>query len=72
MSLHNDYENPKAVLNDSALSHDEKVNILMEWLDYEKQKMSAEAENMPSHEDKPHRLPEIMAALHELGVEIGD
>jgi len=70
---HANYETPTDVINDKNLSKDKKVKILMEWYDYEKQKLVAEEENMAHPQGNPkNRLPDLVRALNELGVQFGN
>ena len=74
MSEHKNYDSPQAVLDDSNLSKDEKIHILREWADHEKQKLAAAEENMPEGDtaDAGEKFKELVSALHTLGEDFGD
>ncbi|PIQ43919.1 MAG: hypothetical protein COV52_02905 [Gammaproteobacteria bacterium CG11_big_fil_rev_8_21_14_0_20_46_22] len=74
MSIHDQYTTPQAVLDDKSLKHEDKVRVLTEWADHEKQKLIADEENMAQGvaEETAHKLPAIINALNSLGVQWGE
>lgn len=60
------YNDPREVLNDKALSRDDKIAVLREWYYDALRLQESEAENMSGGE--PDRLRSVSNALLELGV----
>ena len=60
------FKHPLDVLKANNLSKEDKIRVLKQW-EYDAREMAvAEEENMMGENDNP--LPEILDALHQLGV----
>ena len=66
------FEKPKEVVQDDALSHDEKKKTLNTWEQDERQLLTASNEGMPGSEegvrkDDHNRLGEVIQAKDKIG-----
>lgn len=60
------YTSPRAVIDDSSFSREEKIEILHSWEYDLKQIMVAEEENMPTKSGNNETLDEVLEVLNEL------
>jgi hypothetical protein len=66
------FDKPKEIVQDNALSHEEKKKALSTWEQDERQLMTASNEGMPGsdeglHSDDDNRLGEVGKAKEEIG-----
>jgi hypothetical protein len=66
------FDKPKEIVQDNALSHEEKKKALSTWEQDERQLMTASNEGMPGsdeglHSDDDNRLAEVGKAKEEIG-----
>jgi hypothetical protein len=66
------FDKPKEIVQDNALSHEEKKKALGTWEQDERQLMTASNEGMPGsdeglHSDDDNRLGEVGKAKEEIG-----
>lgn len=65
MAYDGKYESPEDILRDVSLSHDEKVKILEQWCNDEKDLIRASEEGM-QNDDRPDILKEVTKVLISL------
>ena len=59
------YEHPNEVDKDTHLTIDEKVKLLINWLDDIRLRQTAEEENMPPAEDTRYYMADVERILHQ-------
>ncbi|WP_374764190.1 hypothetical protein [Yunchengibacter salinarum] len=60
------YDAPQAIVDDTALSHDDKVALLRIW-EYDARELSVASEEGMNHPGQGNDLTDVTAALHALG-----
>jgi len=66
----NFYKKPIEVEYDKELSLEEKVKLLINWLDDINLRQIAEAENMPSSHEPRYYVDEVGRLLHKYQIEL--
>lgn len=59
------YQRPEEIEKDTSLSIEEKIKLLLNWLDDIRLRQVAEAENMPAADNSRTYVAEIEQLLHQ-------